>query len=270
MSLYSKGNSYSSLNTARSALSSFIVIDQRPVGEHPLVIRLLKGFFNLRPCLPKSTCIWNPDDVLEKLAQIAPAKFLSLEQISRKLACLLALITGHRVHTLHLLDIKCMSTTTDGIQFVIPKLTKTSRPSFHPQPIYLEKFELDKRLCVVFYIREYLDRTRDIRGEASKLFITNTKPHKAVSKATLSRWIRKQLIQCGVDMKVFTTHSTRAAATSRANQLVPLSVVMKSAAWTNSSTFGKHYNKPIMGDSSFAKAVLQSVVGKRGGGGVMP
>ena len=172
-----------------------------------------------------------------------------MEQISRKHACLLALITGHRVHTLHLLDIKCMSTSTDGIHFVIPKLIKTSWPRFHPQAIYLEKFELNNRLCVVFYIRKYLDRARDIRGEASKLFIIHTKLYKAVSKATLSRWIRKQLIQCGIDMKVFVTHSTRAAATSRANQLVPLSVVMKSAAWTNTSTFGKHYNKPIMGDS---------------------
>ena len=94
-------------------------------------------------------------------------------------------------------------------QFVIPGLTKTSRPGYHPQPIYLEKFDPDKRLCVVFYIKEYLARTRDLPGQCSNFFITFSKPHKAATRATLARWIRKQLARCGVDMNVFTSHSTR-------------------------------------------------------------
>ena len=266
--LFEKGLSYSSLNTARSSLSSFIFIDKKPVGEHFLIIRLLKGFFNLRPALPKTSCVWNPDSVLEALAKIAPAKFLDLSQLSRKLVCLLALVTGHRVHTLHMLDINHMTVTLQYVQFVIPNITKTTRPGFHPEPIFLEKFDQDKRLCVVFYIREYLERTREIRGDVSQLFITYQKPFKAATKGTIARWIKSQLSKCGVDMKHFTPHSTRSAATSRACQLVPLTTVLKNAAWTNQSTFAKHYHKPIMGEQSFAKPILENVVKKRRGGEV--
>ena len=92
------------------------------------------------------------------------------------------------------------------------------------------------------YIPEYLHRTHNIRDGVSKVFKTHTKPYKAASKATMFRWIKTQLKECGVDMKLFTLHSTGAAATSRASQLIPLSVVMKRAAWSNASTFGRHYD----------------------------
>lgn len=53
--LFHKGLSYSALNTARSALSSFIMVGDRLAGQHPLVTRFMKGIFNKRPCFPK-TC----------------------------------------------------------------------------------------------------------------------------------------------------------------------------------------------------------------------
>ena len=45
--LFETNLSYSSLNTARSALSTFITVDGIPIGSHPLVVRFLKGVFNL-------------------------------------------------------------------------------------------------------------------------------------------------------------------------------------------------------------------------------
>ena len=58
--LYARGLGYSCLNTARSALSSFIVLDGNvTVGNHPLVQRFLKGVFQTRPAflviLPRGT-----------------------------------------------------------------------------------------------------------------------------------------------------------------------------------------------------------------------
>lgn len=44
--LYSPGLSYSTLNTARSALSSMLQIkNDRNFGSHPLTVRFMKGFF---------------------------------------------------------------------------------------------------------------------------------------------------------------------------------------------------------------------------------
>lgn len=49
-SLFENGLGYSSINTARSALSALgLMFDNVLVGAHPLVIRFMKGVFNLRP-----------------------------------------------------------------------------------------------------------------------------------------------------------------------------------------------------------------------------
>ena len=58
--LFHSGIGYSAINTARSALSTVIVMpDGSKFGEHPVVCRFLKGVFELRPSLPKYTEIWD-------------------------------------------------------------------------------------------------------------------------------------------------------------------------------------------------------------------
>ena len=56
--------SYSAIDTARSALSSFVTIQGQPVGQHRLVVRFLKSVFNQRPALPKTNITWDVDQVL--------------------------------------------------------------------------------------------------------------------------------------------------------------------------------------------------------------
>lgn len=58
--LYERGLGYSCLNAARSALSSFIVLDGNvTVGNHPLVQRFLKGVFQTRPASLHYTSTWD-------------------------------------------------------------------------------------------------------------------------------------------------------------------------------------------------------------------
>ena len=57
---YEEGRQYWSLNCYRSALSStHLSVEGFPVGQHPLVIRLLKGVFNQRPPQPRYTHTWD-------------------------------------------------------------------------------------------------------------------------------------------------------------------------------------------------------------------
>lgn len=58
-SLFERSLSYSSLNTARSALSTIITVDGMSIGNHPLVVRFLKGVFNLRPPVPRYKGVWD-------------------------------------------------------------------------------------------------------------------------------------------------------------------------------------------------------------------
>ena len=58
--LYTQGPSYSAINTARSALSSYIILhDSTSLGQHRLVSRLLKGIFQTKPPLPRYSETWN-------------------------------------------------------------------------------------------------------------------------------------------------------------------------------------------------------------------
>lgn len=63
---YHRGVRYECINTARAALSSLgIVVDGRRAGDHPLVIRLLKGVFNLCPTKPRYIRTWDVKPVIE-------------------------------------------------------------------------------------------------------------------------------------------------------------------------------------------------------------
>jgi hypothetical protein len=81
--------SYSSINSARSALSCFIYIDNFPVGKHPIVCRFLKGAFERKPPANEHYAIWDVQAVLAYLKKFTPNSGLSLKKLSHKLTMLL-------------------------------------------------------------------------------------------------------------------------------------------------------------------------------------
>ena len=102
--LFEKGLGYSSINTARSALSVLgLKFDSILVGQHRLIIRYLRGVFNLRPCSPKYTCILDVQLVLNLLRTLSPVKFISLKDQTLKLTMLLALTNATRIQSVHLI-----------------------------------------------------------------------------------------------------------------------------------------------------------------------
>ena len=105
--IFKSGSGYSTINTARSALSSIIVLPNGATfGEHPLVRRFLEGVFELKPSLPKYNEIWDVSLVLEYLRHLPGLENINLKDHSRKLAMLLCLLTGQRRQTIHKFDIK--------------------------------------------------------------------------------------------------------------------------------------------------------------------
>ncbi|CAB4019063.1 Gag-Pro-Pol poly [Paramuricea clavata] len=116
----------------------------------------------------------------------------------------------------------------------------------------------DPRLCIVTHLNAYKEKTKSLRGVDSKLFFSYVKPHKAVSKDTISRWIRTVMMNAGLDVTIFKPHSTRSAATSKATQAcVPIQDILKQAGWSNHRKFDRFYNKPVRKESSFAESVLK-------------
>ena len=106
-------------------------------------------------------------------------------------------------------------------------------------------------------IKEYLKRTRLYRNNCSKLFLSFAKPHKEVTKETISRWIRIILSKAGVDTKIDGPHSVRSAAKANVNS-VPLDVILKKAGWSREKTFAIFYNKEIVNEDNFVNGIFRS------------
>lgn len=244
-SLYDQGYSYRSINCARSALSAMIFIDGKPIGTLPIVIRFMKGAFNLRPAFPKHNVTWDTMPVLLYLCKLSPVKSLSLLELSKKLATLLALISAQRTQSLSLLDTKNTTLTDNRVKFRFGDALKQSRQNFQQAEITIKAYAPDRRLCVVTVLKEYLRRTKTLRN-STQLFIITHKPFSGAAKGTLARWIKNTLTAAGVDMNIFTPHSTRAAATSAmARARIPVATILRCAGWSREQTFARYYKKEV-------------------------
>ncbi|XP_028392200.1 uncharacterized protein LOC114531256 [Dendronephthya gigantea] len=259
-SLYASGLSYSAINTARSALSTILPMENGVTfGDHPLVSRTMKGIFELRPALPRYSEIWDVNVVLNYLKNQGIPAALSLKQLTLKLTMLLCLLTGQRCQTVHSMDIKYMQKMTDRYRITIQQKLKQTKSGKHIDPIELMAFDEDPGLCVVQHLDEYIERTAKLRDKHTQLLISYVKPHRSISKDTVARWVREVLKSSGINTDVYGAHSSRAASTSFCHRKgLDMVTIMKSAGWSNSGTFARFYGKPLE-QSNFGQTVVENL-----------
>lgn len=251
---FHEGLSYGSLNSLRSALSLLI---GSHLGNDERIKRLFKGFFKLRPTAPKYNNTWDVS-ILLNFIENNYCDSNNLEINTKKTVCLLALATGQRAQTISLIDIENIAIKDDCITIKIDKLIKTSAPN-RCQPFLTLPFFNDKeKICPARAVIKYMEITKDIRT-CNKLFISTRKPYKSVTTSTISRWIKKTMEESGIDISVFSAHSTRHASCSVAfKKGVNIDDIRRTAGWTGeSSSFGKFYNRPIIDNEDFARAVFR-------------
>ena len=113
---FDKGLEYRTINTYRSALSGVLPpIEGFPVGQHPLVVCLLKGILNLRPALPRYQQAWDVNVAVDFLRSLPANEALPLSTLSQKLALLLALTAPKRSSELKMLDLRFMRFLPEGV-----------------------------------------------------------------------------------------------------------------------------------------------------------
>lgn len=249
---------YSSLNTARSALSLLMAEE---IGNDNRMKRFFRGLYRLKPALRRYTESWNPGVVLKLLTSWGNNKELNLERLSKKLVTLLALATAQRVQTLSLIKLEDISILESKISIRITELIKTSVSTKTQTTIQLPYFNQNPVICPARALQTYIENTAELRDNEKYLLLTFKKPFKRASTQTFSRWIKWVLKESGIDTNKFKAHSTRHSATSTAKQAgVSIDVIRKTAGWSeNSLTFAKFYDVPINNDVSpatFVEAVL--------------
>ena len=88
-------------------------IDKVPIGQHPYIIRLLKGVFNSRPPKVKLLPDWDLQKVLNMLQKspFEPLKYTSLKHLTYKTIFLVAITTFRRCSDLQALRLGVESVT---------------------------------------------------------------------------------------------------------------------------------------------------------------
>ena len=246
---FSQGKEYRSINVLRSAISSaHCHIDDKPVGQHPLIVRLMKGVSISRPPQPRYQKTWNVSVVTAHLASLGCNKTMSIKQLSQKLCMLMALTCPERSSVMASLDITYMRHYPEGVKFSHTIFRKRAHSGNLGESVY-PKFT-DESLCPVTCLSVYLERTKDWRAiskDKPRLFLSIKKPHKPVSSSTLSRWIKETIFQSGIKDFSFKGHSVRSASTSAARASgLSIDTIISMADWTNESTFKKFYYRPSL------------------------
>lgn len=256
--LYENGASYSSLNTARSALSTmFGIIDGKSIGSHNLITRLLKGVSRLRPPKCKYQSTWDTQEVLSYISKLGPNDQLDLRMLSKKLSALLALCSGQRVQTLSKLKISEMHFHPDKVVFNISARLKTSKPGVGTT-VELPTYS-DESLCVVKCLQDYI-RVSQEKRKSDTLLIQTRAPFKEASSQTISHWLKEVLSEAKINVAEFSSHSFRHASTSKAlNFGVSIDSIFRCAGWSPSSqVFAKFYKRPILSNCNFASTILSN------------
>ena len=199
-------------------------INNTPVGQHPYIIRLLKGVFNSRPPKVKILPEWDLQLVLNMLQKqpFEPLSKASLKHITFKLIFLMAISTFRRCSDLQSLKIGKGSVCVQkkGITFIRHGLAKQDRESHFGSKIFVPAFEENYRLDPKRALYWYLKKTQLLRVSSDgtverKIFLALNKPHQAVSTQTISNWIVQTIRMAYDDQKLkVKAHSTRAIGPS--------------------------------------------------------
>lgn len=253
---FDAGASYGTINSTRSALS--LILGPK-IGIDDRIKRLMKGIYRSKPPNPKYSTTWDPGVVLKYLATL-PMINAPLEILTRKLVTLLALATGHRVQTLSLIALNNINILNDSVSIFIPDIIKTSRRGKTPSLLQLPAYDSKIEICPVRALKSYIQATETLRNNQERLILTFIKPYLPASTQSISRWIKKTLNEAGIDVNIFTAHSTRHSSTSAALKAgVNIDQIQNTAGWSeNSTTFARHYNRPVRQALGFCHAVLDS------------
>ena len=244
---YHEGKGYSTINTYHSALSTTLCSmndDRDSLGSHPLIARLLKGVYILRPPTPRYSSTWDVSKVTDYLKTLAPLRELSLKLLTLKTVMLCALASAQRQQTLSALDLNFRKESRDSISFVVTDRLKTSRPGKSTEITFSSSGCAS--ICPFAALKEYISRSETLRFRSghfvSKLFLSFIRPYNPVSPRTIARWIMSVLQSAGTDTSKFKAHSVREAATSHAYVTgTPVADILKMADWSSEHFLRKHY-----------------------------
>ena len=269
---------YQDLNRRPSTIDGYrtaIVDTLGPTAQHIAhnadLHRLLSSFHRDRPKTSRNLPKWNLSVVLNELtkAPFEPMKDSDLKYLTLKTAFLLALASGNRRSEIHAWVANKVANLGQWEKVALfpssdfiakNQLAREGSQSVSPVTIPAlttivdRQFKEDRTLCPVRALRYYLDRTKDLRGSRSLLFISFKKGHTSdIRLATLSSWLKQTILLCykqadqqALDLVQVKAHDIRAFAASKAFYGgVSVDQIMQACHWKAHNTFTNFYLKDL-------------------------
>ena len=255
--LFHKGLQYRTIAGYRSMLSSVLQpVNNIPVGQHPHIVRLIKGIFNSRPPTNKLLPEWELPLVLDLLKRppFEPLSLAPLKYLTWKSLFLVAITTFRRASDIQALKLGSgnISIQKRGITFIRQGLSKSDRQNHVNNKIFVPSFSQDSLLDPVRVLKFYLKKTKKIRkfGQDQakfSLFLSVVEPHKPVTSQTISKWIVSLIKLAYEDPKMKVKgHSTRAIGSSWALfNGASVKSILNVADWSHESTFVRFYLREV-------------------------
>jgi site-specific recombinase XerD len=244
-SLKDAGKAYSTINVInvhRSMLSQTLdLIEGLPIGENPLVVKLLKACYNDNPPQPRYPAMWEPEKVLSYIASLGENSSLSLSQLAGKAVTLIALATLLRVAEIAAIGLQSVKFSNEAVHFSLKTLRKTQRVG------PLGSFSIKKFSNPVETIKTFMKATVAFRSgteDEIRLWVSVRPPQGPVTANTIARWIKNVLKESGIDTNTFSAHSTRSVAASQAARVGwSTEAILRAGNWARESNFNRFYNR---------------------------
>ena len=148
---------------ARSAISALAPVQNGlTFGKDLVISRVVKGMFRERPTIPRKVAIYDSSLVINYILTLPDNSDLLLEMLTKKLTTLLCLLSGQRSQSIAYLFPDHMVMDSDSASFYIPKLLKTTTPTFHQDPLEFVAFPPNRRACIMDCLKLYIHRTKGI------------------------------------------------------------------------------------------------------------
>ncbi|KHJ98939.1 site-specific recombinase, phage integrase family [Oesophagostomum dentatum] len=236
-----KGRSFSTIASHKAAITTFFDnLCGSQLSADPTLKRFMKGLFRKNPSKARYSSTWDVGTVLSYLEELGPNQCLGIRMLTLKLAFLLSICSPRRVSEIASLSLASVQKQPEKWTFFLDYRNK-NRTNGPPHSAVYETFYENSLLCPVKCLVDYLNKTKEKRGNEQRLLLSYV-TFKPVSPSTVARWVKEVLSMAGIPMK-FTAHSTRSASTSKALKSgASLKIIMKAACWSEKSqTFQQFY-----------------------------
>lgn len=241
--LFRRGLKYSTINLHRSAISMTLpLVDGVHFGQHPLIVRLMKGVHNQRPPSRRLFPSWDASLVVQLFRSWPSPPPLHLQ--IRKTAFLLAMASTRRPSELASLKVSksFLSINSTSARFVPSQLSKTDKANRMGKPISIYRLVEDQFLCPVSNV-ELLMGMRSTTISHDLLFFEDRAPFGPLSTAAFSRRISWVLRQAGINAP---PGSTRAMSTSAAFlKGFDLDAILRAGNWAGAEVFFRFYCRDL-------------------------